>query len=223
MSSNLLIAYADDHSLVREGLISMIKSQAPNTTIIAVGCNGKELLKAISDSNQIPDIAILDLSMPIMDGETTAIEILALYPNTKVLIISYVVDENSIVNLFNRGIHGYLAKTDSKFNFESVFSELMETGFLKNFYYRKASVEQLNWKRFGFIGNVSFTHKEICFLKLKLTNLTLKEIALEMNVSEKTVENYRDTAYERLNVQSRVELVNKLVEMGFMKDDPINL
>lgn len=215
MSSNLLIAIADDENLFRDGLISMIKSQVSNTFVFAIGTNGKELLKAIKDSNQIPDIAILDLNMPIMDGTTTAKEIFILYPTTKVLIVSSVIEENTIMNLFNLGIHGYIAKTDSKFNFESVFSELIETGFLKNQYFKKQNTTDLNWDKFAFIGNISFNHSEMKFLKLKLTNLTLHEIAIEMCVATKTVENYRDSVYEKLNVHTRQELVAKLKRMGF--------
>jgi two-component system, NarL family, invasion response regulator UvrY len=215
MQSNLLIAFAEDHVGVREAFIDMIKSRSPNSTVFAVGTNGKELLEAIKQSNKIPDIAIIDLSMPIMDGTATAKEILALYPTAKVLILSFVVDDNTIMNLFNLGVHGYLAKTDSKFNFDSVFSELMETGYLKNQYFRKQKTEALNWEKFAFIGNISFNHTEMRFLKLKLTNLTLKEIAIEMCVATKTVENYRDSVYEKLDISSRHELVAKLNSMGF--------
>lgn len=215
MQSNLLIAFAEDHSGVREAFISMINSQSPNSTVFAVGTNGKELLEAIKRSNKIPDIAILDLSMPIMDGTATAKEILALYPTTKILMISFVKDDNTIMNLFNLGVHGYLVKDDSKFNFESSFRELMETGYLKNQYFKKQNSSDLNWDKFAFIGNVKFNHTEMKFLKLKLTNLTLNEIAKEMCVSPKTVENYRDAVYEKLNVSSRHELVLKLKAMGF--------
>ena len=214
MQSNLFIAFAEDHSGVREAFISMINSQSPNSTVFAVGTNGKELLESIKQSNKIPDIAILDLSMPIMDGAATAKEILALYPTTKILMISFVKDDNTIMNLFNLGVHGYLVKDDSKLNFESSFRELMETGYLKNQYFRKQHTADLNWEKFAFIGNVKFNHTEMKFLKLKLTNLTLNEIAKEMCVSPKTVENYRDAVYEKLNVGSRHELVLKLKAMG---------
>lgn len=215
MQSNLLIAFAEDHSSVREAFISMINLQSPNSIIFAVGSNGKELLESIKQSNKIPDIAILDLSMPIMDGTATAKEILALYPTTKILIISFVKDDNTIMHLFNLGVHGYLVKDDSKFNFESSFKELMETGYLKNQYFKKQKTADLNWDKYAFIGNVKFNHREMKYLKLKLTNLTLNEIAVELCVSPKTVENYRDVVYEKLNVRSRHELVLKLKDMGF--------
>lgn len=195
----------------------------PHALLVAEAANGKELLNTIAELKQLPKIAILDLSMPVMNGAETAKVLIAEYPTIKVLILSIVTDENSILNLFNIGVHGFIGKTGEKLNFSPVFDELLETGFLKNKYYRKASVEQLNWKRFGFIGEVNFTHREISFLKLKLTNLSLKEIAQEIHVSEKTVENYRDATYEKLNVRSRAELVAKLIKMGFMNEDPIHL
>lgn len=118
MHSTLLIAIAEDHSSVREAFISMINLQSPNSNIFAVGSNGKELLEKIKQSNKIPDIVILDLSMPIMDGSATA-------------------------------------------------------------------------------------------------NLSLNEIAIELCVAPKTVENYRDTVYQKLHVHSRHELIIQLKAMGF--------
>lgn len=149
----------------------------PHALLVAEAANGKELLNTIAELKQLPKIAILDLSMPDMNGAETAKVLIAEYTTIKVLILSIVTDENSILNLFNIGVH-------------------------------------------GFTGKVNFTHREISFLKLKLTNLSLKEIAQEIHVSEKTVENYRDATYEKLNVRSRAELVAKLIKMGFMNEDP---
>lgn len=185
--------------------------------------NGKELLHQIALLRELPDIAIVDLSMPVLNGAETAKQLITLYPTIKILMMSVFTDENSLVNLFNIGVHGFISKENGQDNFATVFDTLLNKGLLKNEYYRKASIEKLDWKRFAFIGKVRFTHREIIFLKLKLTNLSLKEIAQEMHVAEKTVENYRDAAYQKLNVNSRAELVTKLLEMGFLKeDDPIN-
>ncbi len=215
MHSTLLIAIAEDHGSVREAFISMINLQSPNSNIFAVGSNGRELLEKIKQSNKKPDIVILDLSMPIMDGSATAIEILAFYPTAKILMISFVKDDNVIMNLFNIGVHGYLVKDDSKFNFESSFKELMETGYLKNQYFKKQNKTDLNWDKFAFIGNIKFNHIEMKFLKLNFTNLSLNEIAIELCVAPKTVENYRDTVYQKLHVHSRHELIIHLNAMGF--------
>lgn len=222
MKPTLTYVIAEDHSLVREGLISKINTDAPHATLVAEASNGKELLDSIKQLKQLPDIAIIDLGMPVLDGAETAKQLVTLYPTIKILMISVYTDENSLVNLFNIGVHGFISKENGQDNFARAFDELLTEGFLNNPYYKRAKLENLNWKKFGFIGNVRFTHQEIKFLKLKLTNLSLKEIAKEMHVAEKTAENYRDAAYEKLNVKSRAELVTKLIQMGFIKEDPTN-
>lgn len=223
MKPTLTYVIADDHSLVRTGLISKIQIDAPHATLLAEATNGEELLHQIALSEEIPDIAIVDLSMPVLNGAETAKQLISLYPTIKILMISVFTDENSLVNLFNIGVHGFISKENGQDNFATVFDALLNKGLLKNEYYRKAIIEKLDWKRFGFIGNVRFTHQEIKFLKLKLTNLSLQEIAVAMHVAYKTVENYRDGAYQKLKVSSRAELVTKLLEMGFIKEDPTNL
>lgn len=223
MKPRLTYVIADDHALVRKGFISKIKEDAPHAILLAEANNGKELLHQITLLQEVPDIAIVDLSMPILNGAETAKQLITFYPTTKILMMSVFTDENSLVNLFNIGVHGFISKENGQENFATVFDTLLNMGLLKNEYYRKASVEKLDWKRFGFIGNARFTHQEIKFLKLKLTSLSLKEIATTMHVAYKTIENYRDGAYQKLNVKSRSELVTKLIEMGFIKDDPTNL
>jgi DNA-binding NarL/FixJ family response regulator len=114
--NSIKIAMADDHTLLRKGILSIIQSQIA-VDIIAEACNGKELLGAIEKSKQIPDITIVDLSMPVMNGYDLIPHLQKLYPTTKILIISFVIEPNAIQHLFNVGINGFIDKSRCKITF----------------------------------------------------------------------------------------------------------
>lgn len=137
MKPELTYVIADDHFLVRAGLISKIQIDAPYSTLVADANNGKELLHQIALLRELPDIAIVDLSMPVLNGAETAKQLITLYPTIKILMMSVFTDENSLVNLFNIGVHGFISKENGQDNFATVFDTLLNKGLLKNEYYRK--------------------------------------------------------------------------------------
>lgn len=216
--NTIKIAMADDHSLFRKGLLSMIQSQA-TIDIVAEGDNGKELLLAIEKSHQIPDITIVDLSMPVMNGYDLIPHLQKLYPSTKILIISFVIEPNAIQHLFNIGISGFIDKADGKLHFPSAFTEILETGYFKNQHYTPKQIEPLNWKKNEFHGSIPFTHAEMTFMKYKVKGFELKQIAVIMCLSPKTVENYRNSIFQKLGINSREELIEYAKNIGFEKWD----
>ena len=216
--NTIKLAMADDHSLFRKGLLSIIQSQV-TIDIVAEGDNGKELLLAIDKSNQIPDITIVDLSMPVMNGYDLIPHLQERYPTCKILIISMVIEPNSIQHLFNVGVHGFIDKSDAKLHFASVFTEILEFGYYKNEHYLPKQKEPLNWKLNEFHGSITFTHAEMTFMKYKVKGLLIKEIAEQMFLSPKTVENYRNSIYRKLGINSREELIEYAKSIGLEKWD----
>ena len=213
---SIKIAIADDHTLVRSALIATIQSQIL-VDVIAEGENGKELLLAIEQSNQIPDIAIVDLSMPVMNGYETIPHLQKLYPSTKILILSFVIEPNALQHLFNVGIHGFINKSDSKFNFESALRQILETGFFKNQHYLPQQKEPLNWKKNEFHGSIPLTHAEMTFIKYRVNGYQIKEIAETLFVSSKTIENYRNSIYKKLEINSTEEIIEYGKSIGLEK------
>ena len=207
------IAIADDHSLVRSALIANIQSQIA-IDVIAEGDNGQELLEAIEKSNQIPHIAIIDLSMPVMNGYETIPHLQTRYPSTKILIISFVLEPNALQHLFNVGIHGFINKSDSKFNFESAITQILETGYFKNQHYLHQEKDALNWKKNEFHGSIPFTGVEITFIKYRIKGYQIKDIAEILFVSPKTVENYRNSIYRKLDINSTEEIIKYAKSIG---------
>ncbi len=216
--NTIKIAMADDHTLFRKGLLSMIQSQV-TIDIVAEADNGKELLDAIEKSKQIPDITIVDLSMPVMNGYDLIPHLQKLYPSSKILIISFVIEPNAIQHLFNVGINGFIDKADGKLHFPSAFTEMLETGYFKNQHYTHKQIEALNWKKNEFHGLIPFTHAEMAFMKYKVKGLEIKEIADLICLSPKTIENYRNSIYRKLGINSKEEVIEYAKSIGLEKWD----
>lgn len=210
------IAIADDHAMFRKGLLSLIESQIA-IDIVAEGGNGKELLSAIDASKQIPDIAIVDLSMPVMNGYDLITHLQKRYPTCKILIISLVSEPNAIQHLFNIGVHGFIDKSDTKSNFKSVFWEILECGYYKNKHYLPQQKEPLNWKKNKFHGIIPFTHAEMEYINYRANGFEIKEIAEKMFLSPKAIEYYRSTLYRKLGINKSEELIEYAKKIGLEK------
>ncbi|MDX5482482.1 MAG: response regulator transcription factor, partial [Hymenobacteraceae bacterium] len=104
----LSIAIADDHNLFRKGVIQILKSY-PEITVVADAGNGAELLEKIEA--QLPDVVMLDLEMPEMDGIVTSRYLLSKYPDVKILIMSSYGEESLVESLLQEGVKGYLLKS----------------------------------------------------------------------------------------------------------------
>lgn len=212
------LAIADDHALVRKGIIAIIQSQIA-VTIIAEAANGMELLTALEKSTHVPDITIVDLSMPVMNGYDLIPHLQERYPTCKILVISFVIEPNAMQHLFNVGVHGFIDKSDAKCNFASALTQILETGYFKNHLFMPKQTEPLNWKKNKFHGTIPFTHTEIQFMKYKIKGLVLSEIATIMCLSSKTVENYRNSIYQKLGINSREALIEYAKSIGLGKWD----
>lgn len=212
------LAIADDHALVLKGIIAIIQSQIA-VTIIAEAANGMELLTALEKSTHVPDITIVDLSMPVMNGYDLIPHLQERYPTCKILVISFVIEPNAMQHLFNVGVHGFIDKSDAKCNFASALTQILETGYFKNHLFMPKQTEPLNWKKNKFHGTIPFTHTEIQFMKYKIKGLVLSEIATIMCLSSKTVENYRNSIYQKLGINSREALIEYAKSIGLGKWD----
>ncbi|WP_242929082.1 response regulator [Pontibacter vulgaris] len=105
----LTIAIADDHTLFRKGVLEILKAYK-EITVIADASNGAELIEKI-EASALPDIIILDLEMPEMDGIVTSRYIISKYPEVKILIVSMYGEESLVEKLLKEGVHGYLLKS----------------------------------------------------------------------------------------------------------------
>ncbi len=210
------IILADDHILLRDALVSLINT-FPGFTVIGVGSNGTEVLKAIENGN-IPDIAILDLNMPIMDGYSTAKWLQETHPEIKILILTMYDSEIALIRLLQTGVRGFLKKDIHPRELKNALVAIAEEGY----YYSHQTMGKLgllfkkNYERDNSIIKALLNDIEIDFLKLASTDLTYKEIAQIMHLTPRIIDNYRDALFDKLNVKSRVGMAIYAVKNGIV-------
>lgn len=199
------LAIVDDHNLFRSGIKSLIQ-HFPDYNIVFEANNGEEFIKKLREFK--PFIVLLDLSMPVMDGISTAKWLHYYAPEIKTIILSMSEDEKTVLTLLKYGIKGYLLKDSEPEDFKTA----LDTVCAGNYYYpqfvtahmmkqfHKSSKEEEN------SAGIKLNDREIEFLKLAATELTYKEIADRMSLSVRTIDNYRENLFDKLSLKSRVGL-----------------
>ena len=206
------IALADDHQLVRKG-IRLLLENIKNFQVVTEAENGKELIDRIRALEHLPDLVLVDVNMPVMDGKETVKILRNDYPDLKIVALSVDTDLAIIRELIRLGANAYLFKDSSPDVFRKVLLEVNEKGFS----YSKDVIDSLLIpERSGKTDQGSYqlqqhlqklTARELEFIKLCCSEYTYKEIAEKMNVSQRTVDGYRESTFDKLNIKSRTGLV----------------
>lgn len=207
MSEIKKIVIVDDHAMFRKGL-SMLIALFPGCTVLFDAANGKDFLDKL-DAGNLPDIVLMDISMPEMDGYVTTQWLQENHPSVKVLALSTMDAETAIIKMVKSGAKGYVLKDADSAELKLAFDEVMSRGYFYNeTITRKVmqAVTQLVDKNNKTGTFVNLTDREIEFLKLSCTEFSYKEIAEKMFVSARTVEGYRDALCEKLELKTRVGL-----------------
>ena len=213
------IVLVDDHILLRNGLAALVAKLGH--VVLFEANNGKEFINQL-DVNNLPDIILLDINMPEMDGYETAQWLKKHHPSVKVLALSMYDNENAIIRMLRHGVRGYILKDSEPSELKAAIHSVN----VKGYYYSDLVSGQLI-KAINNIDDITnevvvintLTDKEIEFLKYACTELTYKEIAEKMIVGIRTIDGYRDAVYEKLNIKTRVGLAvyaikNKYVNIG---------
>ncbi|MEK7226453.1 MAG: response regulator transcription factor [Bacteroidota bacterium] len=208
------IVLVDDHSLLRSGLAGMLRESGYE--VLFEADNGNEFLQKMKTSAP-PDILLLDINMPLMDGYETAAWVRANFPETKVLALSMYDDEDAIIKMLKNGAKGYILKDSHP----SELKEAIESVMSRGFYYSEMVTGRLMrsiMDNQGTDQNASdnLSDRELEFLKLAASELTYKEIAEQMHLSPRTIDGYRDDLFEKLNIKSRVGLVLYAIRRGIV-------
>ncbi len=212
------IALVDDHALLRNGLASLIES-FEGYAVLFQADNGKEFIKQLK-KNPVPDIILLDITMPEMNGFETAAWIKQNAPSIKILILSMMDNDEVVISMLKAGARGYILKDSKPTVFKQALDNIRDTGFFMN---ELVSNKMLNYvthegskgKEMSVIALL--TEKELSFLQYACSEMTYKDIAAEMQVSPRTVEGYRDDLLKKLNLQTRVGLVMFAIKNGLYK------
>jgi len=213
------IAIIDDHELLRAGLVEII-TDFEEFQVVASFNNGKLLLDFLK-SNPPPDIVLLDINMPIMNGYETADWIKLNLFDTKVLVLSMLENDGAIIRMLKNGARGYILKDSSPQDFKSALIAIIDSGYFINEIVSNRMIHYINKSDSSDIS-ISPVHKlsinELCFLQHVCSDKKYKDIAKEMNLSPRTIDTYRDNLFKKLQVKNRTGLAlfairNKLVEI----------
>lgn len=218
-NSTIKLALVDDHKLFRKGLITLIHTLNTEYSIIFEANNGIELQEKI-DVNCLPDIILMDVNMPKMDGFASVVWLKKKYPNIKVLIVSMIGKEETIVRMVKLGVKGYLSKDVEPKELE----EALQIIFNKHFYYTDFvsgklvhSIQNGKSESKDGLEFHDLKEREREFVKYACTEMTYNEMADKMYLSPKTVDGYRKKVFEKLGVKNRVGLVLYAIKSGWVK------
>jgi DNA-binding NarL/FixJ family response regulator len=210
------IAIADDHLLIAKAITSIIEGFKDFEVLYEVS-NGKILQEQCRIPKNIPDIVLLDISMPVMDGFATAVWLKEHHPSVLIMALSVQDDDDSLVKMIKSGARGYLHKNVHPAELEKALQTLVSKGM----YYPDWATSKV----FASIANddkqavhqINITAREKEFLQYACSELTYKEIGVKMFCSARTVESYRDALFEKLNMKTRVALALYAVKIGLYK------
>lgn len=206
------IIIVDDHTLFAQSLQILINS-FQEFEVLDVLKNGQELVDHFKANKKHPDIILLDIRMPVMSGIETMEWLRDHYPNQKVLALTMEHEENIIIKMIKSGCRGYLLKDIEPEEFLFALDCVWKSGYYMNQETTDALECSTEPKTFR-----NLSSREMEFLSLACSELTYKEVAGKMNLSPKTIDGYRESLFNKLELKSRVGLVlfavkNKLVEV----------
>lgn len=198
------IVLIDDHTLLRNGLASLVKNLGHE--VLFEADNGKHFIEQLQPA-VLPDIILLDINMPEMDGYETAQWLKERYPTIKILALSMYDSENSIIRMLKYGAKGYILKDSEPIELKVAIEALINKGFYYSELVSGKLIHAINQLDNIDAGINKLNQKEIDFLKYACSEMTYKEIAEKMFVSPRTIDGYRDALFEKLKIKTRVGLV----------------
>jgi len=209
------IVLTDDHALLRNGLAGLLKSLGHR--VLFEADNGKDLISKLNSTN-IPEVLMLDINMPEMDGYETARWMKNHHPEVKILALSMYDNDNAVIGMLKCGVKGYILKDSDPSILRDAINDLMEKDFYYSDHVSGKLIHAINQKENGAIGNKTenLNEREKEFLKYSCSEMTYKEIAEKMFVSPRTIDGYRDALFEKLQLKTRVGLVIYAIKNGIV-------
>jgi DNA-binding NarL/FixJ family response regulator len=207
-SPKIKIALADDHAMLRKSLAMVINYMSEFEVVLDVD-NGRQLIEKLTAASILPDICILDINMPELNGYETARAVLDQFPDIHILALSMYDNEQNIIKMIRSGASGYMLKDSDPEELRKALIEIYNTGFYQS--------DIVKGKMFRNTGNaIELNENETQFLKLCCTEFTYKEIAERMFKSPRTIDGYRDVLFTKLHITTRSGLVIYAIKTGLV-------
>lgn len=197
------VVVVDDHILLCQAIGGLVDG-FDDFKVSYLCKNGQELIEAFKVPKNVPDIVLMDVNMPILNGIETTTYLKEHFPEVRVLALSIEEEEGIILKMLRAGAKGYLMKDVKKAELNEALLEVMKNGYYHSNTVAKILVDSLRHKESSV---TSLKEREIEFIKHACSEKTYKEIADVMCLSPKTVEGYRDVLFEKLSLRNRTGLV----------------
>jgi two-component system response regulator DegU len=213
---NINVYLADDHTLFRKAFVRLLQD-CKRVGQIKEAADGKELLALIE--KEIPDVVIVDIEMPVMGGIKACEKLAELYPEVKIIVLSMHEEITTVCQALQHGAHAFLTKLAKPEQFEFALDAVMDGRPYSNVLMEEALqyIEVLNKNKASVIQTrASFSAKEKAVIELVCKQLTNRQIALELDLSEHTVRNHKVRIMRKAGVKNMQGLVRFAFENGFL-------
>lgn len=207
------IVIVDDHLLIAKALRGIIANFEAFEVLYECE-NGKDLQDKFKATNLLPNIVLLDISMPIMDGFETAKWLKETHPEILIMALSMQDDEQSVIKMVKNGATGYLLKNTHPADLEKALLAIVKNRFYYPDWAASKVFASLNQK--NNYNEIKITTRETEFLKYVSTEMSYKEISEKMFCSPRTIESYRDNLCEKLELKTRVGLAVYAIKNGYV-------
>lgn len=213
MSDTIRILIVDDHAVVRKGLV-MVLRQEPDFEVVGEAENGRKGLEAVKSLN--PDIVLIDLVMPEMDGQEMVLALRKSNPNIKIMMLTGTEVDDRVVDLVAVGIEGYVLK-----NIEpgELVRAIRSVAHGEAYLHPDVMKKVIGLMHPQHVHTVSLTPREMEVLEWMSTPNTYKQIAAQLSVSEETVRSHAKNILEKMNQPNRAQAVLAAVKMGLIDLD----
>jgi len=214
--SIIKIAIADDYTIFRDGLKVGLQKEKGFEVVLEAD-NGRDLIAGLA--RVVPDVIIMDLKMPIMDGIEATIELKKKFADIKVLVVTMYEDDKFIIHLMQNGANGYLLKNADPEEILKAIYSVYESGYYFNDIVNKALLKKLVMKgniKPSFKQNIDFTERELEVLQLICEEKTAAEIGEEIFLSPRSIEGIRQRLIEKVGVRNTAGLVMFAAKNGII-------
>jgi two-component system, NarL family, invasion response regulator UvrY len=207
------IALADDHTILRKG-VAEILSKFENMAVTVQAGDGKELIAKLQSAQSLPQVCVLDISMPEMNGYDTAAAIKKRWPEIKILALSMYDTELNIIKMLRNGAHGYVLKDADPEELRYAITEVCRNGY----YHSELVNGRILHQMLDTDNKIHFelNERETAFLSYCCSEYTYKEIAGKMFLSPRTIDGYREALFKKLNITTRTGLAIYAIKSGIV-------
>jgi DNA-binding NarL/FixJ family response regulator len=209
------IAIVDDHTLFRKGLAHLL-TESNEINVLFDADNGADMINKLRNY-PLPDVILMDITMPVMDGYETTKWIKANHPEINVLALSMFEEDKPIIGMLKSGAGGYMLKQSKASDLVSAIKGIAKQSIYINELVSGKLLRNIQNNQPIKNAQIGLNTNELRFLELSCSDLTYKQIADMMNLSPHTIDNYREALFQKFKVKSRTGLVISALKNELIK------